>query len=560
MDSSRNSNSGASGEDKSIESLRRKVRYAEQQQKEMHDSAQKELQRQKKELETIQRDNEQFKQQLNELRASEVTSGGAGALSRSSDARPKSSSGTVKKSKELDSKSNTLAHLEMKLSEVKDQLGERQRQVEENRQLIRERRRDMGGVNITKENHDAVNRQITVLENRLDQSLIKFNDVLRQNKELREQIDTLRGERDVFESIYQRLEGELQERKKEMAFIIEVSNIAYEERDNNAQVLQSLKAFATEEMNTFSTTFKELDELLESDRRTKEQVKQRIQALEKRDQQRTHEEKSKTALKASQLADQQQKDVNPTESQAQAYEEAFAKLRQATDIPDLDQLVQRFLAAEEENFSLFSFVNDLGRTLEKLEKQRSDIVAEIDQIADGDDSDKSRRVTLRALEDKLRSEEKANQQFVDLTYRSTSVLQGIMTAVEGIFNRLDCDKDAIVAKFGVASLTLDSLPSFLAAIEQRAERYIDAWSEENGLLASEGASARGPLVPMEAAQVVVEPRTLPTTGEEADVSDHDDYPLSREELLRKVQKKMTAVHHDKKTLRSKTRGIAAMKK
>ena len=39
-----------------------------------------------------------------------------------------------------------------------------------------------------------------------------------------------RRERGVFDTIYKKLERELQEKKKEMAFIIEVSNIAYEER------------------------------------------------------------------------------------------------------------------------------------------------------------------------------------------------------------------------------------------------------------------------------------------------------------------------------------------
>lgn len=34
----------------------------------------------------------------------------------------------------------------------------------------------------------------------------------------------------MFDNIYKKLERELQEKKKEMAFIIEVSNIAYEER------------------------------------------------------------------------------------------------------------------------------------------------------------------------------------------------------------------------------------------------------------------------------------------------------------------------------------------
>lgn len=46
------------------------------------------------------------------------------------------------------------------------------------------------------------------------QALVKFNESLAMNKNLRERIDTLRRERVVFDSIYKKLERELHEKKK----------------------------------------------------------------------------------------------------------------------------------------------------------------------------------------------------------------------------------------------------------------------------------------------------------------------------------------------------------
>ena len=145
---------------------------------------------------------------------------------------------------------------------------------------VLEARKRMGGVKVTEEATAMVDQQVQVLETRLDRSLQRFNDVLRRNKTLRDNIDTLRGEREVFDAIYLRLESELQEKKKEMAFIIEVSNTAYEECDNNKNVLANLKHFAAEEMASFAETFRELDELLEEDSRMKEQVRLRLAQLE----------------------------------------------------------------------------------------------------------------------------------------------------------------------------------------------------------------------------------------------------------------------------------------
>ena len=88
-----------------------------------------------------------------------------------------------------------------------------------------------GGVNAVKESDRAISKQIRVLENRLDKALVKFNEALAFNKMLREEIDNLRRERVVFDQINAKLAKELHEKKKEMAQIIEISNIAYEARD-----------------------------------------------------------------------------------------------------------------------------------------------------------------------------------------------------------------------------------------------------------------------------------------------------------------------------------------
>ena len=86
-----------------------------------------------------------------------------------------------------------------------------------------------------------IHKQIQILENRLDKALVNFNEALANNKKLREQIDDLRQERVIFEGIYKKLERELQERKKDMAKTIELSNLAYEQRDQSQLELASIE-------------------------------------------------------------------------------------------------------------------------------------------------------------------------------------------------------------------------------------------------------------------------------------------------------------------------------
>lgn len=91
-------------------------------------------------------------------------------------------------------------------------------------------RAKLGGVNAAQINNAAIDKQVRVLENRLEKALIKFNKALAVNKKLRGVIDNLRRERLVFDNIYHKFEKELMEQKKQMADIIETSNAAYEAR------------------------------------------------------------------------------------------------------------------------------------------------------------------------------------------------------------------------------------------------------------------------------------------------------------------------------------------
>ena len=64
---------------------------------------------------------------------------------------------------------------------------------------------------------------------------------------------------------------------------------------------------------------------------------------------------------------------------AESYEEAFAKIEAATGIHDIDILVKNFIIAEEKNFTLFKFVNELSNEIENLEQQIAEMQQEIER-------------------------------------------------------------------------------------------------------------------------------------------------------------------------------------
>ncbi|KAF4748843.1 coiledcoil domain containing, partial [Perkinsus olseni] len=65
--------------------------------------------------------------------------------------------------------------------------------------------------------------------------------------------------------------------------------------------------------------------------------------------------------------------IRMTADKVEVYEEAFGKIQSATGISDIDELVQNFIAAEDQNFSLFNYANQLSGDIKKLEASVGDL-------------------------------------------------------------------------------------------------------------------------------------------------------------------------------------------
>merc|ERR1719221_2404865 len=169
-------------------------------------------------------------------------------------------------------------NLTRQLDKETDKSIELQEKLDSGQRQIFSLREDMGkhgGVNASLDNTKAVQKQIRILENRLDHAVQKFNEAITSNRTQREQIDTLRRERVVFDNIYRRLENELTQKKKEMANIIEQANAAYEARDSAQAQMASLKQQADKEHAEFEKEWKELGRLIENDKKMKEFMRQK---------------------------------------------------------------------------------------------------------------------------------------------------------------------------------------------------------------------------------------------------------------------------------------------
>merc|ERR1711939_361483 len=441
-------------------------------------------------------------------------------------------------------------------------------QIEETKNNIKQQQHDIlmwsgrsGVANAAKDSNQAIQKQIRQLENRLEKALVKFNEALAHNKELREEIDGLRRERVVFDSIYKKLERELDHKKKEMANIIEISNSAYESRDQAQQEMQALKKQLEEEQAAFEEEWKDLGRIIEADRQRKAN-KAKVEEVGQRGEMTVEEEAGmkKKLIKGTWAIARDKASMHVQQKKVVNFEDAFSNIMEKTNIHSIEELVDTFINAEDKNFTLFNFVNELTSEIEKLEEQIQDIKAEVEKYRGQDmNSDHQRKKILKDLEEKLgRTETKAEQYDAKFAH-STKILGSLKDGIHSIFSNIGCNMTGVSEVLGTGGVTEGNIMTYLGLIEQRANEMLATHNQV--LKAREGEDVRGAVAPgpQSAAGATHINILPPTTGDEYDEeeeSEDDDEtrPLTREELKARAQKQMTKKEQSaKKKSRSKAK-------
>ena len=161
------------------------------------------------------------------------------------------------------------------------------------------------------------------------------------------------------------------EKKKQMANIIELSNQAYESRDQGQMEVAAIQQANAKEGQDYEDQIKVLNEQLEADKRRKDFAVGGGGDGEGQRGDMTMEQEAALKRKVAKGVWGIAKDkagVQSSLDRVQSYEDAFNKIKAATGISDINELVSTFISNEDQNFSLFNYVNEQNNEIEKLEE------------------------------------------------------------------------------------------------------------------------------------------------------------------------------------------------
>lgn len=315
-------------------------------------------------------------------------------------------------------------------------------------------------------------KKLAMLEGRVEQTLVKFNESLVVNKQLRSEIEHLRKERMQFDSIQAKLESQLNQKKADIALAIEATNVALETRDEANKKIAFYKTEIVNNQHEFDAAWRELDNTMESEEKRRRQVKAKMEEEEKKKKNNADDD----AVQKKQLEELTAK-YETSKADVQRFEEAFAQLQEATNLKDIDELVQTFLEAEEQNFKLFKFLNDLNLEQEKLQDEVNMISSEAVKAASAEMQPEKKEVE-RKLEDQLAQTQARAEELAEMEEEESAKVREIVKIIKRVYDELGCAKlintnDCFQCdQNGNPIITDSNMMYFLGIVEQRARDLI----------------------------------------------------------------------------------------
>uniref|UniRef100_A0A8C9AXZ4 Coiled-coil domain containing 63 n=1 Tax=Prolemur simus TaxID=1328070 RepID=A0A8C9AXZ4_PROSS len=308
-------------------------------------------------------------------------------------------------------------------------------------------------------NPQKLQKQIHVLETRLNLVTVQFDKMLTTNAKLRKEIEDLRFEKAAYDNVYQQLHRRMAMQKKTMQAAVEQSTQAYEQRLEAMARMAAMKDRQQKDISQYNLEIRELERLYAHETKLKSFLLSKLNDRTEFEEQAKKEE----AFKA-------KKHGKKSKGESfESYEVAHLRLMKLIESGNLNQLIEEFLAKEEKNFARFTYVTELNNDMEMMQKKTQRIQNEIidlrsQQKSSHDDS----RSVLRQLEEKLRKTTEEADMYESKCRETNNTLERLKNSVEDLFKKTNCDATKVLVQLGETGKITDiNLPQYFAIIEKK---------------------------------------------------------------------------------------------
>jgi len=243
-------------------------------------------------------------------------------------------------------------------------------------------------------------RQIRVLENRLDKVMIKFNEAMSIRKTYEAIEKRLRQDRVGFDSQLQQLERTLKAKEREYEELLLLSHNAYHAKEMSQAELHRFEQGVMEERNQRDKEVREKKLLVQQRVEMNNRLENRERMLRKQAESvKAETSQLKDLAATATLTAGVQGDFAQEERQKlQEYEEAFDRIKDATGVSDVNEVIQKFLTQDDTYQSLLQLTKENGKQIDKLTEDRRKVRGSVEELKFATGGQGGRRQAIESKE------------------------------------------------------------------------------------------------------------------------------------------------------------------
>jgi len=275
-------------------------------------------------------------------------------------------------------------------------------------------------------------------ENRLDKALIKYNEAQSIRRTYEQIVKRLQEERTGFDAQLAELEETLRAREKDYEELLLLSHDAYHAKEMAQAELHRFEQGVLEERNQRDKEVQEKKTLVQQRVEMNQRLQQRERMLK---QQQDLDRAGEIALKTTSAMAEMAAGISSTQAEEEKhrlhdYEEAFRRIKEATGVSDVNEVIQKFLTQEDTQNNLWSLTVEYQSKIDALQEQRKQLKALVDERKFSSAGNVGKRQVVDDFETHL-AEATSKCDRNRMKYeRTTKILIDLKTGVEHLASKL----------------------------------------------------------------------------------------------------------------------------
>jgi coiled-coil domain-containing protein 151 len=412
-------------------------------------------------------------------------------------------------------------------------------------------------------------RKIRALENKLDKAMIKYNEAQSIRKTYEQIVKRLKEERIGFDNQLQAIERTLGTKQRDYEELMLLAGDANHAREVALNELDRVRAGYQEERKLREKELRESHQMVQVRRQMLERMKQREQMRNQLTGQSGFGGDA-TAQQAMQnaTANMIAKERIETRNKIDIFENAFRKIKEATGVSDVNEVIQKIVSQEGTTENLISLTRENASKIETLNEQKRRLKARVEEIKYSGVGGGHRRKMVDDHEDQLANSaarlERSRLKYERLSKGLIAMKAGVghlQEKVESVREevggrKVELTDDSVAEVLRECELCLSNvLKRYKAALEEQKRLKMftaDSAAEDPDPESEMDLNSSRPFNQRIDLTLFEEDENVSYASEEVSMADVDDDELTRDKVKRASHQILLAV--DRKKRKPKKKG------